>query len=119
MDVRLFRDKHHITQPEVVDALKPFYPAFDKPLLSKVENPDRSGVKLIADAEATLKALFAELPGNGRRRDARRKTHKVQAWIDDSLLEGLQQLKTKYGCDTTTATIERLIRNALEAMENV
>jgi len=62
-DYSKYRDYIGITNPEMTKALHAVYRGFGRPASSFVNNPERSGVCLLPEAEALLVNTFGPGPG--------------------------------------------------------
>ena len=59
LQVKEFVESMGLDRKEVIQALREEFPGFDKTLLSKVENPDKYGVRLLNRGEQILEENFS------------------------------------------------------------
>lgn len=111
--VKQFREERGISQPEAARAIRDFYPGMDKPLLSKVENPDKYGIRLVNGAEQALIDAFATTAVNVRKPDKRRKPKRIQCRMSQAQYERLQRALNAAGYDTMQDGIEAIINEWL------
>lgn len=71
--IQRLRVERHIPVADMVEVVRTLYPGYDKPLHSKVDNGDKYGIRLRADAEKLLLHHFAENDRKCRRSDRRKK----------------------------------------------
>lgn len=74
MKIKDFRRAAGLTITELAQILRRYYPGVDKYLVSKIENPERYGIRLTAAAERRLRSLF---PGVKTRQDDRHKKRRT------------------------------------------
>ena len=58
--IQRLRVERHIPVADMVEVVRTLYPGYDKPLHSKVDNGDKYGIRLRADAEKQAAILRAE-----------------------------------------------------------
>lgn len=109
LQVKDFREQHGISQRDAVNVIKEQYPGMDKHLLSKVENPDKYGVRLVNGAEQALEDAFATTALKPRRPDKRRKPMRVSCRMSKTQYERLQQALNKAGYSTFQDGITAII----------
>lgn len=71
LHIKEFREERGIYASQVVDVIRERYPGYDKYLNSKVENPEKYGVRLVNDAEQMLEDAFQRTLSAPRRPDRR------------------------------------------------
>ncbi len=113
LQVKTFREEHGISQRDAVNVIREQYPGMDKHLLSKVENPEKYGVRLVNGAEQALEDAFATTAVKPRKPDKRRKPKRVQCRMSERLYNRLQQALNKAGYDTMQDGLEAIINEWL------
>lgn len=109
LNVKTFRAERGISQPDAVRVIREIHPGMDKHLLSKVENPDRYGVRLTNSAEQALEDAFTTTACKPRKPEARRKPMRIQCRMSKAQYERLQQALNRAGYDTIQRGIEAII----------
>lgn len=113
LQVKNFREQHGISQRDAVNVIREQFAGFDKYLLSKVENPDKYGVRLVNSAEQALVDAYSTTAINARKPDKRRKPKRVQCRMSEKLYNRLQQALNKAGYDTMQDGLEAIINEWL------
>lgn len=111
--VKQFREERGIGMLEAVSIIKEIHPGMDKPLLCKVENPDKYGVRLTTSAEQALEDAFTTTAPKVRKPDKRRKPMRIQCRLSKGQFELLQQALNKDGYTTMQEGISALIERYL------
>lgn len=114
--VKQFREERNISQEQAARVLRENYPGMDKHLLSKVENPDRYGIRLTNGAEQALEDAFATTAVKARKPEKRRKPIKIQCRLTKGRFERLQRALNAAGYDTMQDGLEFIINSWLEGM---
>ena len=92
MEIRQFRKAAGLTSVELASVLRRFYPGADKYLVSKLENPERYGIRLTPEAERKLKALFPSVRTRQSDRHKKRRTVTVR-FTEEEYLRLQQRLR--------------------------
>ena len=79
LHIKEFREEHGIYASQVVEVVRERYPGYDKYLNSKVENPEKYGIRLVSDAEQMLENAFQRTLSAPRRPDRRRLPSRISA----------------------------------------
>ena len=133
-DYSKYRDYIGITNPEMTKALHAVYRGFGRPASSFVNNPERSGVCLLPEAEALLVNTFGPGPGLAsleftpevleanppkpkRRVENRKKKNRISFRLDEMELEKAEDLREAYGAMTWQELFEKLLRDAHKRWE--
>ena len=132
-DYSSYRDHVGITNPEMTKALHAVYRGFGRPAASFVNNPERSGVCLLPEAEALLVNTFGPGPGlasleftpevlgaeppKKRRPDRRRKACRITFRMDEDTYKQAMQLKESAGALSMQELFEILLRDAIKRWE--
>ena len=130
-DYSSYRDHVGITNPEMTKALHRVYKGFGRPASSFVNNPERSGVCLLPEAEAYLVNTFGPGPGlasleftpetleanppkkpKERKPENRKKKNRISFRLDELELEKAEDLREAYGAMTWQELFEKLLRDA-------
>ena len=95
-----------ISPAEAVETIKAEFPGFDKPMLSKVFNPDKYGVVLHPRAYKTLHSKFPMLATEAQKRpkSKRKSTHRLTRYVKCRLTdEDFEALQRKLNASGGTA----------------
>lgn len=111
--IQRLRVERHIPVADMVEVVRTLYPGYDKPLHSKVDNGDKYGIRLRADAEKLLLHHFAENDRKCRRSDRRKKPKRIQARVSETIYGTLQRHISNAGI-TMQDFIEGLIFDFIE-----
>jgi len=128
-DYSSYRDHVGITNPEMTKAMHRVYKGFGRPASSFVNNPERSGVCLLPEAEVLLVNTFGPGPGLAsleftpevleanppkpkRRPENRRKKNRISFRLDETEFEKAEDLREAYGAMTWQELFEKLLRDA-------
>lgn len=114
LKVKEFREERGLMVKEVVTVISEQYPGYDKYLNSKVENPERYGIRLVNDAEAILEQAFLKTAPAARKPDKRRLPQRIQCRLSKGQFERLQQALKRDGYDTVQAGITAIITQYLD-----
>ncbi len=114
LDVKAFREARGVTAKQCADVVREQYPGYDKHLHSKVEHPDRYGIRLVLSAEQALEDAFSATSPEPRKRDNRRLKAKIQCRMTESKFERLQRAFRHDGYATMQEGISHLIDKFLE-----
>lgn len=114
--VKQFREERDVSQIAAANVIKEIHPGMDKHLLSKVENPDKYGIRLTNSAERALEDAFPTTVIKARRADRHRNKKKVQCRMSERLYERLQRALNKAGYNTMQDGLEFIINSWLESL---
>lgn len=89
--IQRLRIERHIPVSQMVEVVRTLYPGYDKPLHSKVDNGDKYGIRLRADAEKLLISHFAGNERKRRKSDKRKKPKRIQARVSETVYGALQR----------------------------
>lgn len=106
--IRSLRLERHIPASDMVAVVRTLYPGYDKPLHSKVDNGDKYGIRLRADAEKLLLHHFAENDRKRRKGVHRKKPKRIQARVSEQVYGVLQRITEQSG-QTMQEFLEGLI----------
>ena len=126
----LYRDAAGISNPEMTRFLHQYYPGYNRVTSTFVNNPERSGLCLLPEAEAKLVEKFGKGPGLGtlkyaepekapkkKRSDKRRKKNRITFRMSDEEFDQVIALADAYGTETMQELFERLLRDAFKRLE--
>lgn len=113
LNVKDFRTERGLTSTQIVAVMREQYPGYDKYLNSKVENPEKYGVRIVNDAERLLEEAFSRTAPEPRKRDCRRLPQRIQCRLSKTDYTRLQQALKREGYDTIQAGITALIERYL------
>lgn len=117
LKVKEFREERGLLAKQVVDVVSEQYLGYDKYLNSKVENPEKYGVRLVNDAETMLEQAFLKTVPVARKPDKRRLPQRIQCRLSKTQYERLQHALKRDGYDTVQAGITAMINRYLENKE--
>ena len=109
LQVKEFREERGLSSRDMVSVLHETFPGYDKYLHSKVERPDKYGIRLVNEAERLLQDAFVSTHQEVKKRDTRRLPCRVQCRMSKTKLERLQQALKADGFDTVQAGIAYVI----------
>ena len=112
-----FREERGITSAQVVSVMREQYSGYDKYLNSKVERPEKYGVRLVNDAERLLEEAFTKTVEISCKRDRRKLPCRIQCRMTRTKFERLQQALKREGFDTVQAGIAHVIDLWLEGRQ--
>ena len=112
-----------ITNRDMIQELRKFYPRYGKPVQSMICHPEKYGVQLVPEAEARLMLAFGECGGlsdswciidandlpKPRKRERRLKANKLTVRLDDSLFTQLRALYDR----TAFASMQDMVEAAI------
>ena len=132
-DYSSYREHVGITNPEMTKALHSVYRGFGRPAASFVNNPERSGVCLLPEAEVLLVNKFGPGPGlasleftpevleanppKKHRPDCRRKSCRITFRMDEDTYKQAIQLKESAGALSMQELFEILLKDAIKRWE--
>lgn len=112
LNLKEIREKSGAKAREIAEVIKTEYAGFDRPLLSKAEQPEKYGICLIPKAEALVVKAYCENALKPKKKENRTKAERVQCRLTESqynsfiealkheghatVQDGLQQIITKY-----------------------
>lgn len=125
-DYNLYRKDKNLSNNDLIRAIKDGFPSFSKVQMSFANNPQKSALCLVPEAEALLVAAYGSgegLSATSRksappRKPNRKKPHRLVVYVDDALFEKVQSASAQSGYATMQAFLESIIINRLlEAWE--
>lgn len=114
LDVKAFRESRGATAKQCADVVREQYPGYDKHLHSKVEHPEKYGIRLVLGAEQALEDAFAATFPEPRKRDNRRLKARISCRMTETKFERLQRAFRQDGYATMQEGVSHLIDRFLE-----
>lgn len=114
MNVKEFRESKGLDGKQVVSLVRETAPKFDKFLLSKVENPDQYGVRLLDEVEQNLLDTFGERAEKPPKKEARKKPCRVSFRLGKMKMRRLQEALATEGFQTMQQCMEYIVTCWLE-----
>lgn len=118
-DYTAYRAEKNISNNDVIRVVKGRFPAFSKVQLSFANNPQKSALCLVPEAEECLISAFGSGRGllsapvpNARRKKPkpnRRKPHRLVVYVDEPLFRRVQTAATQRGHVTMQGFLESLL----------
>lgn len=118
-DYNAYRAEKNISNNDVIRVVKGRFPAFSKVQLSFANNPQKSALCLVPEAEECLISAFGSGRGllsspvpNARRKKPkpnRRKPHRLVVYVDEPLFQRVQTAATQRGYVTMQGFLESLL----------
>lgn len=115
--LRCMRVERGIPVRDMVEVVAAIYPRYDKVLHSKCEHGEEYGVRLMADAERTLREHFRLSGPDAPHRPRRSKPCRVQVRLTEAAYRLLQQAISRSGA-TMQSLIEGLILDYIDKEVN-
>lgn len=118
-DYNAYRAEKNISNNDLIRAVKDEFPAFSKIHLSFANNPQKSALCLVPEAEACLISAFGsgrgllsapETTGAPKKpKPNRRKPHRLVVYVDEPLFRRVQAVATQRGYVTMQGFLESLL----------
>ena len=119
-DYSAYRAEKNISNNDLIRAVKDEFPAFSKIHLSFANNPQKSALCLVPEAEACLISAFGsgrgllsapEMTAAPRKKPKpnRRKPHRLVVYVDEPLFQRVQAAATRRGYVTMQGFLESLL----------
>lgn len=118
-DYNAYRAEKNISNNDVIRVVKGRFPAFSKVQLSFANNPQKSALCLVPEAEECLISEFGsgrgllsspESPDSPRKpKPNRRKPHRLVVYVDEPLFQRVQTAATQRGYVTMQGFLESLL----------
>ena len=116
LKVKEFRQERGLSAGEMVAVVRENYPGYDKYIHSKVENPEKYGIRLVSDAERLLEEAFLKTAPAARKPDRRRLPCRVHCRLSKGRFEQLQQAFNRAGFQTMQCGLDYIIGRYLEEL---
>lgn len=117
-DLREFRELNGLKPREIVETLRPVYPGYDKTVNSKVENPEKYGIRLIEDAEEMVKAIPSKSPEMPLKTVRVAKQYQLRCSMSKTKRDVLQQAFRRHGLMSLQAGVTYLVDRFLEEVKD-
>ena len=109
LQVKEFVESMGLDRKEVIQALREEFPGFDKTLLSKVENPDKYGVRLLNRWEQILEENFSNTAPAVRKVEKWKRPSRIQFRLTVKEFEALQRAFRQAGFETMQQGMAALV----------
>ena len=109
MDVREFRLGKGLQSQEIVKVVNKMYPRYDKYLQSKVERPEKYGIRLTAEAEKLLEEVFGSGMYAPRKKEKRRLAYRLSFRTTKTVYTQLQYILKSEGFNTIQACLTHIV----------
>lgn len=118
LDVKAFRESRGVTAKQCADAVREQYHGYDKHLHSKVEHPEKYGIRLVLGAEQALEDAFTGTFPEPRKKDNRRLKARISCRMTETKFERLQRAFRQDGYSTMQEGISYIINLYLEGKKD-
>lgn len=105
-----------MTTRETVQAIKAEYPGFDRPLLVKVDNPDRYGIQLVKRAQELRDGQATPAP---RKHDKTGAPCRIYCRTTKTLYAAVHRAQKRLGHRYMADTVIYLIKEGLKSEQTV
>ena len=112
-----FREGLNLSQRDIIDVVQESAPGFDKYLLSKVERPEKYGIRLLNDIEQTLVEAFPQTAPEPRKPDRRKNPCRLYCRVGKRMYGQLQRALQADGFKTTQDGLVYIISKYLEGRD--
>ena len=114
IQMKEFRESLNLSQRDIIDVVQESAPGFDKYLLSKVERPEKYGIRLLNDIEQTLVEAFPQTAPEPRKPDRRKNPCRLYCRVGKRMYGQLQRALQADGFKTTQDGLVYIISKYLE-----
>lgn len=114
MDVKEFRLKKGLGPKELVQVVREIYPCYDRYLQSKVEHPEKYGIRLLQDAEDEIVKTYSKTADAPRKPEKRRLRCRLTVRTTKKVYAQLQRVLKRKGFETVQAGLTHIINAYLE-----
>ena len=119
MDINEYMTANKKHDKDIVAVLRPHYPGVDRPLVVKVRNPDKYGIRFINDAEVRIMGHILETPLKPVRRDTHRLRSCLRCRVSGRKLDRVHMALKRCGYETIQSYMELVTDYALEHEEAI
>lgn len=117
IQMKEFREGLSLSQRDIVDVVQESAPGFDKYLLSKVERPEKYGIRLLNEIEQTLVEAFPQTAPEPRKPDRRKNPCRLYCRVGKRMYGRLQRALQADGFKTTQDGLVYIISKYLEGKD--
>lgn len=114
IQMKEFRESLNLSQRDIIDVVQESAPGFDKYLLSKVERPEKYGIRLLNEIEQTLVEAFPQTAPEPRKPDRRKNPCRLYCRVGKRMYGQLQRALQADGFKTTQDGLVYIISKYLE-----
>ena len=116
-ELKMLRVGNKIPAADIINVLQRFYPGIDKPLLSKLERPQKYGITLKPDAMDALVESFLSVDAKSaykyRKNGSHRLTCRISCRLESDDYDALQQLVQADGYATMQEWLTQTVRHII------
>lgn len=117
IQMKEFREGRNLSQRDIIDVVQESAPGFDKYLLSKVERPEKYGIRLLNEIEQTLVEAFPQTVPEARKPDRRKNPCRLYCRVGKRMYGQLQRALQADGFKTTQDGLVYIISKYLEGKD--
>lgn len=117
IQMKEFREGLNLSQRDIIDVVQESAPGFDKYLLSKVERPEKYGIRLLNEIEQTLVEAFPQTAPEPRKPDRRKNPCRLYCRVGKRMYGQLQRALQADGFKTTQDGLVYIISKYLEGRD--
>lgn len=117
IQMKEFREGRNLSQRDIIDVVQESAPGFDKYLLSKVERPEKYGIRLLNEIEQTLVEAFPQTAPEPRKPDRRKNPCRLYCRVGKRMYGQLQRALQADGFKTTQDGLVYIISKYLEGKD--
>lgn len=114
IQMKEFREGRNLSQRDIIDVVQESSPGFDKYLLSKVERPEKYGIRLLNEIEQNLAEAFPPTVPEARKPDRRKNPCRLYCRVGKRMYGQLQRALQADGFKTTQDGLVYIISKYLE-----
>lgn len=114
IQMKEFREGLNLSQRDIIDVVQESAPGFDKYLLSKVERPEKYGIRLLNEIEQNLAEAFPPTVPEARKPDRRKNPCRLYCRVGKRMYGQLQRALQADGFKTTQDGLVYIISKYLE-----
>ncbi len=117
IQMKEFREGLNLSQRDIIDVVQESAPGFDKYLLSKVERPEKYGIRLLNEIEQTLVEAFPQTAPEPRKPDRRKNPCRLYCRVGKRMYGQLQRALQADGFKTVQDGLVYIIGKYLEGKD--
>lgn len=114
INIKEFREGLNLSQRDIIDVVQESAPGFDKYLLSKVERPEKYGIRLLNGIEKDLLEAYPQTAPQPRKPDRRKNPCRLYCRVGKRMYGQLQRALQADGFKTTQDGLVYIISKYLE-----
>lgn len=117
IQMKEFREGRNLSQRDIIDVVQESAPGFDKYLLSKVERPEKYGIRLLNEIEQNLVEAFPLTAPEARKPDRRKNPCRLYCRVGKRMYGQLQRALQADGFKTTQDGLVYIISKYLDGRD--